>query len=339
MSRIKHLQLVVPQVLAQLRACNDECEQGPVLHDWLRQGERQRLWTQEQRHQARLDPWQHSLLQALPDEVRAHGLGSAALSWRGEGGAWSQGTCLHVELVHLRAGLDDLRLIWPPPPTAEEEVQLLASLQPLMVLAGYDLQLSPAGRPGRWYLHTPRTLSLTSYSPRAGHADCLYDIMPQGADSAELRRLMTEAQMLLHDHPVNRYRERQGVPGLNALWFWGAAPLTLVTHSAPQRVLSNEAYVQGLCEHLHMTCWPLPPDARALLGIDAGQLLVVLSEVAPATLETQWFQPLQAAVQCGHIGLLEVYLDHWRVRLHGGRWRQLQRRWLRRQEDWTEILA
>ncbi|MGE0113482.1 MAG: hypothetical protein AB7T07_01150 [Steroidobacteraceae bacterium] len=339
MSRIKHLQLILPQALAQLRTPDGAPQQSPVLLDWLQQGERQRLWMPDELYQARLDPWQHSLLQALPAELREHGLSSAALSWRGEGGEWSKGSCLHVEPVHLQAGLDDLRLVWPPVPTPEEEAQLLASLQPLMTLAGFDLQASPGGRPGAWYLHTQRALLLTTYSPRSGYASRLYDIMPQGDDSAELRRLMTEAQMLLHDHPVNRRREQRGVPGLNALWFWGAAPLELVTQSTTLRVLGNEPYVQGLCEHLHLTCWPLPPDARALLDVDAGRQLLVLPTESLAVLDTQWFQPLQTATRRGAIEQLDIHLDHWRVRLQGGRWRQWRRRLTRRPRDMAEMLA
>lgn len=338
MSRIKHLQLVLPQALAQLRAA-DAKTQDSLLRHWLTQGDRQRLWQPDDLQHARLDPWQHSLLHTFGAALRAQGLASAMLHWRGEGGAWRKGTCLHVELVHLAAGLDDLRLVIPPPPTAEEANQLLGSLQPSLSLAGFELLPSPAAQPGHWYLHGASTLSLTTYSPRAGFATRLYDIMPQGADGAELRRLMTEVQMMLHEHPVNQQRARQGVPGLNAAWFWGAASLDLVAEQAAQRVLSNHAYVRGLCEHLHLECWPLPPDAESLLSVDADQQLVVLPEQPLQQLEATWLQPLQAALQRGEIERLDVYLDQWRISLRGGRWSQLRRLLARRQPALSELLA
>ncbi len=337
MSRIKHLQLVLPQALTQLRSSRTE-QSSSVLLEWLKQAKRQRLWGPDDLQHARLDPWQHSLLHALPPDQQKHGLASAHLQWRGEGGTWFKGSCLHVELVHLQAGLDDLRLLVPPAPSAEEETQLLASLQPLLSLAGFELQQSSAGQSGRWYLSCERLLSLNTYSPRAGFATRIYDVMPQGADGAELRRLMTEAQMLLHDHPVNQQRNNRGVPALNALWCWGAGQLELVSQTTTQRVLSNEAYVQGLCEHLHISCWPLPPHAEALLGIDAEQVLLVLPADL-ATLESIWLQPLQTALLRGDIEQLDVHLDHWRLRIQGGRWRQLRRFMSRNRSDLTDILS
>lgn len=339
MTRIKHLQLVLPKALAQLRAPDVANRPNLVLLDWLRTGTSQRLWEQDDLLHARLNPWQHSLLHALPSPLRDQGLASAMLYWRGEGRAWRKGTGLHAELVHLAAGVDDLRLLLPPPPTPAEEQQLLASLQPLLSLSGFELQMSPSGQTGRWYLFTERSLSLTTYSPYAGFATRIFDIMPQGADGPELRRLMTETQMLLHDHPVNAQRARQGIPGLNALWLWGAAPLGLATQSAPQRVLSNDPYVQGLCEHLHLNCWPLGPDAQAVLSVAADQLLLVLPDEDVVALNSSWMLPLQAALQRGDIEQLDLHLDHWRISLQGGRWRQAQRWLTRNRTELNELLA
>jgi hypothetical protein len=265
------------------------------------------------------------------------------LHWRGEGGAWRNGTCLQVEFVHFQAGLDDLRLMVPPPPTPEELTQLLSSLQPSFSLAGFELLASPAAQPGNWpghwYVHCEPGLDLVTYSPRAGFATRMYDIMPQGTAGADLRRLLTEAQMILHEHPVNQQRARRGVPALNAVWFWGAARLDLVAEQAAQRVLTNHAYVRGLCEHLHLECWPLPVDAQAVLSVDANQQLLVLPEAALAQLETAWLQPVQSALQRGDIEQLDVYLDHWRVSLRGGRWAHWRRVLARRQPVLAELLA
>ncbi len=325
MSRINHLQLVLPGALTQLRNAGEQS--SATLVNWLRTGRRQRLWQPDELPMARLDPWQQALLHALPPAIRSHGLASATMMLRGEGGPWVPGSCLHVEPVHLQAGMDDLRLVWPPPVTAEEQAALFDSLQPLLAVSGFDLHLSLTGVVGRWYAVHQQQLALETYSPRAGYANRLFDIMPQGTDGAQLRRLMTEAQMLLHDHPVNQRRAQRGLPVLNALWFWGAAPLTLVTQPAAQRVLSNSPYVQGLCEHLHMTCWPLPDDATAALSVDADELLVVVpSDNDAGMVETHWLQPLNHAVQQGQVGMLDIYLDHWRITLRGGRWQHLKRK-------------
>lgn len=324
MSRIHHLQLVLPQLLSQLRSAQ-QIDQSSVLIEWLRRGVRHRLWQADDLQQARLDPWQHSLLHALAPGLRAHGLASAALQWRGEGGVWANGTWLHAKWVHLAAGMEDLRLHVPPAPTPEEEAQLLASVRPSLALAGFDLYKSPSAQSGLLYLHSTGQLDLQCYSPHAGIANRIYEAMPQGLDAAMLRRVMTEVQMLLFEHPVNLERACHGLLSINALWPWGAAPLQLVSESSTQRVMSNEPYVQGLAEHLHLSCWPLPLNAEALFTVPTEQLLLVLPSDDLAALDAQWLAPIDAALRRGQIGQLDVMLDHWRVNLRGGRWAQLRR--------------
>lgn len=339
MADIKHLRLVLPDVLARLREMhqgNSLAEVPTELDEFLRRGTTARLWSNDDLARARLDPWQQSLLEILPPELRAHGLASAALSWCGEGGAWRGGTWLQIEPVHLEAGLDDLRLTFPPLLSSDEVAQISASLHPLFSLAGFELHLSAVDH---WYLWCARPLDVTTYSPRSGFATRMYDIMPRGAHGADLRRLMTEAQMLLHVHPVNLQREQRGVPTANALWIWGAGTLEMVTTAWQQRVVSNRPYVQGLCEHLQVSCWPLPSDAATLLSLRDPQVLAVVSADSLLQLSSQWLRPVAAALQRGEIEQLELYLDHWRVTLRGGRWHQLRRYWSRSVQELTEILA
>ena len=339
---IQHLQLVIPQALGQLRQLHEEkMAPGtlPVLQACLQQGERTRLWQQEDLFHARVEPWQQSLLYTLPLELRQHGLAAAALSWRGEGGVRRRGTCLHVEPVHFQAGMDDVRCLIPSPLTAEQSAQIMQSLQPLLSLAGFELLHATEDASGGWYLWCDRELQLTTFSLRGNLSARLFDLMPQGADSGELRRLLTEVQMLLHDHPVNQQCEARGLLPVNALWFWGNAPLGLVIRPFSSRVISNSAYVRGLCEHLEVDCWPLPPDAQSILDLDAEQLLVVLPADTLTGIETQWLQPLYAALLRGQIKRLDLHLDHWMVSMQGGRWQQV-RRWLKgRGHNVAELLS
>jgi hypothetical protein len=48
--------------------------------------------------------------------------------------------------------------------------------------------------------------------------------LPDGPRGADWRRWLTEAQMLLHVHPLNEAREARGLRPLNALWLSGGAP-------------------------------------------------------------------------------------------------------------------
>lgn len=45
--------------------------------------------------------------------------------------------------------------------------------------------------------------------------------LPRGKGAARLIKLMTEAQLILHEHPVNQARRKEGKPAANATWPWG----------------------------------------------------------------------------------------------------------------------
>jgi 2,3-bisphosphoglycerate-independent phosphoglycerate mutase len=45
--------------------------------------------------------------------------------------------------------------------------------------------------------------------------------MPQGEASRELVYLMNQAQIILHNHPFNQARAKNGEDVINSVWFWG----------------------------------------------------------------------------------------------------------------------
>jgi hypothetical protein len=46
-------------------------------------------------------------------------------------------------------------------------------------------------------------------------------MMPQGKDGMAFQGFINEAQMLLHEHPINQARERQGLTLVNSIWLSG----------------------------------------------------------------------------------------------------------------------
>jgi hypothetical protein len=315
---IARFHLVLPEVLQQLRVQPDAAP--ATLQTWLTRGVRRRLWADDDLNFARLDPWQHSVLSLLPEALRSQGLASASLTRRGSGAEWQKGSCLHVEPIHLAAGLDDLRLMFPPPMSTEENDALFASMQLLMSLAGFELHRSEQS--DRWFMWCANQYGWHTYSPRSGFAGRLQDIMPRGDHAAELKRLMTEMQMLLHDHPVNQQRQRRGIPTINSLWFWGDAGLDLISQPLPLHVISDDPYIKGLCEHLHQACWPVPDELELLLQtermFDLDQWLMVLPRAPLAMLEPT-LAKLHRWLMQGRVKQLHVHLDQWRLDFQGGR--------------------
>lgn len=93
-----------------------------------------------------------------------------------------------------------------------------------------DAVLAELPAPGVLHAHgTQRLLALdvpadARFSPLwRTAARPIDDFLPQGPRGAEWRRWLTEAQMLLHDHPLNTARAQSGARPLNALWLAGGA--------------------------------------------------------------------------------------------------------------------
>jgi 2,3-bisphosphoglycerate-independent phosphoglycerate mutase len=46
-------------------------------------------------------------------------------------------------------------------------------------------------------------------------------VMPQGDEFKELVFIMNQAQIILHNHPYNRERQKKGQDSVNSVWLWG----------------------------------------------------------------------------------------------------------------------
>ena len=105
----------------------------------------------------------------------------------------------------------------------DEAQALLAPLRPLFGDMG--LQIS-APVPSRWYVALPVDARPPSFSPPEDVlGDDLFSHLPDGPDGRRWRALLNEAQVILHNHPVNEARAKAGKPAVNSLCFWGAGRL------------------------------------------------------------------------------------------------------------------
>ncbi len=80
------------------------------------------------------------------------------------------------------------------------------------------------------------------------------EAMPRSENAAAWRQLFTEAQMLLHDHPVNLARQERGLRTVNGIWFYGGARLTLPHPVMSCRFYSADQFTQGLAKKLSIAC-------------------------------------------------------------------------------------
>lgn len=280
-------------------------------------------------------PWQRDVLNGLNILADAsHAV--APLEWLGSGGEPRRGTWLRGEFVHVAVGTHAARL---HPVHLEREVaaQLRASLTRHFAATGWNL-LAPADVrciPGeRFYLHTDRELESACPLPAFNGTD-VREQLPQGRDGPELRRLFTEAQMLLHEHPVNGVRERTRLQPANAIWLSGCGAMRVsgttqasIEATSIDTLWSDEPWVRGLAQLHGLQCLPLPENAADWLAVtDRGTaILSTDSGIALDVLEIRWFAPLIAAVAARRIGRLELALGSLEIHVDAAGLRRFWRR-------------
>ena len=128
--------------------------------------------------------------------------------------------------------------------TPEESAEFARALRPLFGDAGFPLE--PA-TPQRWYLRCPPEAKLPTFAPpQAVLGADLLPHLPQGANERQWRHLLNEAQVILHNHPLNQRRAQRGQVTANSVWFWGAGTLPAWVRTPFACVYSNDETVRAL---------------------------------------------------------------------------------------------
>ena len=103
-----------------------------------------------------------------------------------------------------------------------------------------------APRPTRWYLAAPRPLALGTHPLRAVDGRSIDPFLPSGADAPVLRRVVTEAEMLLHDFLAAGGIDTGPDRGANSLWLSGGGVLPRRGHCHLEVVAGTDPLVRGL---------------------------------------------------------------------------------------------
>jgi hypothetical protein len=233
----------------------------------------------------------------------------AAADGLGAGGHY----CLCADPVSLRPTSSQVLLLPDVMPTQEEAAALCSSLNEHFV--GMGLHFS-APHPLRWYVQMDAEPQMTTTPLRQVAWGDVKLHMPQGADALRWQSIATEAQMLLHAHPLNQARAERGELPVNSLWFWGggwAKPLTpafdavggdcslvggFARAAGTQSVDTLLAMLEGQYENGLWVC-TMPGEA-----LQRGDLYAWREAVQQV--EQQFAQPLLKALQAGRLQRLTL---------------------------------
>ncbi|MGB9669738.1 MAG: hypothetical protein ACP5OY_00015 [Halothiobacillaceae bacterium] len=311
-----------------------------------------------QRMLARGDHLSTPPLDAEAALARLFGHGGDHLSWAalglwGETGCRPEGFVLRIDPVHLKLGMTDAIVFGGPSlRLSMDDARTLASaLEDHFADRGWRITVAA---PERWYLQVPESADLqTTPLNRALRRDAGL-FKPTGRDAARWLAWLTEAQMLLHAHPVTMIREARGLPAINALWPWGAGMLGALSIGGMDitSVHADHPLVRGLAHAAGLPVYDLPERLGDgdVLGREAGHPLVVLDDALQpwldgdhedwlATvegLEARWFAPLWQAMGRGHLS--ELILDAADGRGWRFKWMHRWRAW-RRAKYWGGTCA
>ncbi|MBM0105106.1 hypothetical protein JM946_10110 [Steroidobacter sp. S1-65] len=227
-------------------------------------------------------------------------------------GAPASGFWLRAEPIHFAAGLDRLTTV-PLRGAARMSAAERAALSPTLAehLQGTGFELHD-GAEGEWLLRS-EPLQVQTVSPEFAATNPNEPILPRGQDAGGLRRLMTEMQMLLHEHAVNAQRQARGLPALNAIWVHGEGMLSDVKAKSLPAAWGDDVYLRGVYRLHDQPVNAKPVDAAELLKQVAGATLALIDAPMQATFETRWLAPLNRALLGGAIARLTLILDEWHV--------------------------
>lgn len=261
------------------------------------------------------------LLRHFP--LHASGWPIAALARQAEVGDAADAAWLRADPAWLRPDINGVRLFAHGEAlavTEDERDGFLSALRPLFGDAGFALD---APHPAHWYLRLPAGTPLPAF-PDPGDAlgEDLFDHLDTGPEGRRWRALASEAQVLLHNHPLNARRVARGQAPVNALWFWGGGrlPAAPAAGACPD-VFSDDDTARALAA----TGGRAAPLPEGFAG--AGGVYDLEGSRDLAWIESAWLAPALAALRAGRIGALALDAgDGWRFALRRG---DLWRLWRR----------
>jgi hypothetical protein len=191
--------------------------------------------------------------------------------------------------------------------------ELIGSLRETFVDAGMSLELGDASH---WQLRLPAYTELPEFAaPEEALGADLFEHLPQGPEGRRWRALLTEAQVVLHQHPLNEQRRQQGRPPINSIWLWGGGGLPATVESGLVRIASDDLLAWALAARAGVDM--IGRDAFSPGASSSAIELLDLLDVETGRLEIDWWPMLEAGLRAGTIRQLRLAFasgERWSLR-------------------------
>ncbi len=210
---------------------------------------------------------------------------------------------LSADPAYIRPDINGARLLATGSPlsmSTQDVEAFLPALRPLFGDAGFLLD---APHPTRWYLRLPREAQLPEFpAPDQALGEDVFDHMPDGPHARRWRTLLSEAQVMLHNHPRNEERAQVGLVPVNSLWFWGGGMLPDSATSDFLNVFSDDPVLQGLARVGTFNIMPIA-DFPGFESVTDGTLVDLRMMRDQKALLDHWLLPALAVLRRGGVQL------------------------------------
>ena len=233
----------------------------------------------------------------------------AALSRVGEGLDLGDAHYFIAHPAHFALQRDHFTLDAPSAISVDEARQLIRDLNAHFAQDG--LKFEQGSKPDTWFLCSSQAIVAQTFLWAEALGRDVRPLMPQGEDGMRCRSIMNQAQMLLHEHPINQARESKGLSPVNSIWLsGGASEMTSEMKVRPlaiaQKIFANDALTKGLAKSIAQEALSLPKHAQELMNLSGNQdALVVIDEAN--NLDADWFLPLLSALKKAKIKTLRCH--------------------------------
>ncbi|MDR6935102.1 phosphoglycerate mutase [Luteibacter sp. 3190] len=179
--------------------------------------------------------------------------------------------------------------------TAEDAASLVDALAETFQADGMTLLVGDAQH---WQLRLPAYVDVPPFpDPEDALGADLFEQLPKGDQGRQWRALLNEAQIVLHNHPVNRRRAAEGLPPVNSVWLWGPGALPEWVECGLSRIYSDDLLAWALAHRADV-------DVQGRAAFDAAADspaigLLDLQDVQPGEFAQAWWPALETRLAQG----------------------------------------
>lgn len=260
-------------------------------------------------------------------EVLPRGWPAAAVTRQADAGDAAGALWLRADPAYVRPDINGARLLAVGDMLGLDAASTEAFLRPLRPLFGDAGMPIDAGRPSAWYLRLPPDSPLPAFAtPDDALGADMFDHLPPGDAGRRWRALMSEAQVLLHQHPLNAERQAKGLAPVNSIWFWGAGRLPDRVTAQYARIVSPDPTVHAFARMAGVEAATAAPWSTP--DVDAAWDL--RHERRLDRLCTAWIEPAVADALAGRLASLTLLFgDGARFVVRRSQWLRFWKRPLR----------